>query len=458
MPEINNSLALGIKADPIDIMKPLAGAAQINSLRASTAKTQQDVDYNQFLQDQGGGYRPSEANTLAETNQKRLGLAGQIGNILVNDQSTAARTQALKAAKASGVNIDPQVEQHIMTAPASTVKQYGQNMRNAAMPSSTNMEATGEVTRNQGQYIPQGIAPNEPIISRTEAATGGRKQPTQDQVDSAIKNGRNLDGSKRVLSTANIAPNPDGSLPSVKPTVSPGIVHNPDGSISSNVTHETEATQKSLGEDYAGYKDSAKKAAMTKYLLHNMTDDADRLSTGKGATFTGTVKQWIQSAQTLPGVGNTVKSITGDISDPIAAFEALQKNAGQLTRATLQDVDGKAASEYRMIQQQLPNVEMSPRGLKLVTAQMMAPEDFKQAKLQAADKWKSGNNGSLSSFEADWNKNVSPTTFLFARLPPSDRDALIKNLNKTDTGRSQLQSIRRQTKWAHENGLDEFVD
>jgi len=458
MPEINNSLALGIKADPIDIMKPLAGAAQINSLRASTAKTQQDVDYNQFLQDQGGGYRPSEANTLAETNQKRLGLAGQIGNILVNDQSTAARMQALKAAKASGVNIDPQVEQHIMTAPASTVKQYGQNMRNAAMPSSTNMEATGEVTRNQGQYIPQGIAPNEPIISRTEAATGGRKQPTQDQVDSAIKNGRNLDGSKRVLSTANIAPNPDGSLPSVKPTVSPGIVHNPDGSISSNVTHETEATQKSLGEDYAGYKDSAKKAAMTKYLLHNMTDDADRLSTGKGATFTGTVKQWIQSAQTLPGVGNTVKSITGDISDPIAAFEALQKNAGQLTRATLQDVDGKAASEYRMIQQQLPNVEMSPRGLKLVTAQMMAPEDFKQAKLQAADKWKSGNNGSLSGFEADWNKNVSPTTFLFARLPPSDRDALIKNLNKTDTGRSQLQSIRRQTKWAHENGLDEFVD
>jgi len=458
MPDINNSLALGIKADPIDIMKPLAGAAQINSLRASTAKTQQDVDYNQFLQDQGGGFRPQEQNTLAETSQKRLGLAGQIGNILVNDQSTAARTQALKAAKASGVNIDPQVEQHIMTAPASTVKQYGQNMRNAAMPSSTNMEATGEVTRNQGQYIPQGIAPNEPIISRTEAATGGRKQPTQDQVDSAIKNGRNLDGSKRVLSTANIAPNPDGSLPSVKPTVSPGIVHNPDGSISSNVTHETEATQKSLGEDYAGYKDSAKKAAMTKYLLHNMTDDADRLSTGKGATFTGTVKQWIQSAQTLPGVGNTVKSITGDISDPIAAFEALQKNAGQLTRATLQDVDGKAASEYRMIQQQLPNVEMSPRGLKLVTAQMMAPEDFKQAKLQAADKWKSGNNGSLSGFEADWNKNVSPTTFLFARLPPSDRDALIKNLNKTDTGRSQLQSIRRQTKWAHENGLDEFVD
>ena len=458
MPEINNSLALGIKADPIDIMKPLAGAAEINSLRTNTAKTQQDVDYNQFLQDQGGGFRPDALNTLAETHQKQMDIGGRIGSILEKDQSLAARKQAIQLSHAAGRPVDPDTEQHLLTAPASQVRQYGLNMQRGGQSASSNMETSGDVTRNQGQYVPQGIPSNEPIISRTEAATGGRKQPTQDQVDSAIKNGRNLDGSQRVLSTANIAPNPDGSLPSVKPTVSPGIVHNPDGSISSNVTHETEATQKSLGEDYAGYKDSAKKAAMTKYLLHNMTDDADRLSTGKGATFTGTVKQWIQSAQTLPGVGNTVKSITGDISDPIAAFEALQKNAGQLTRATLQDVDGKAASEYRMIQQQLPNVEMSPRGLKLVTAQMMAPEDFKQAKLQAADKWKSGNNGSLSGFEADWNKNVSPTTFLFARLPPSDRDALIKNLNKTDTGRSQLQSIRRQTKWAHENGLDEFVD
>src|SRR6266566_2470162 len=144
MAEINNSLAAQIQSNPIDIGKTLLTASQINSLRANTAQTEQETNYRQFQQDQGGGYRASEQNTLAETHQKQMGLAGQIGNILVNDQSTASRKQAIQAAKSGGVEIKPEVEQHILTAPADKVKQYGQNMRNASMPASTNMEATGE--------------------------------------------------------------------------------------------------------------------------------------------------------------------------------------------------------------------------------------------------------------------------------------------------------------------------
>jgi len=447
MPEIDNSLAASIK--PLDVGGALAKAAQ---LRESTLKgdiLQQSYGEREREYQENGGLTSGQRATMSKTQQEAM---GPIGNILANDQSPGAVDQALSLAKRAGIPIDPLTEGHLRSATPAQIKQYGMNAQRLGQSSSSNIEQSGipagNTTREAGKYHPYAMPENAPVISQTEAATGGRK-PTMAQVDNAIKTGRNFDGSPRVLSTADIVGSP------VPPS---GIVRNPDGSISSNVTPETTATQKSLAEDYGQYKESAKNAAMTKYVLKNMSDDADRLSTGKGATFTNNVKQWLQSAQTLPGVGSAVKSITGDISDPIAAFEAIQKNAGQLTRATLKDVDGKAASEYSMIQKQLPNAEMSPRGLKLVTAQMMAPEDFKQAKLQAADRWKASNNGSLAGFEGDWNKNISPSTFLFARLPPQERDALVKNLSKTDTGKAQLEKIKREAVWAHKAGLDEFVD
>src|SRR5882724_6619855 len=105
MAEINNSLAAQIKSDPIDIGKTLLTASQINSLRANTAQTEQETGYRQFQQDQGGGYRASEQNTLAETAQKRLGIAGQIGNMMVNAKTAEDRKQAIKAAKDSGQSV-----------------------------------------------------------------------------------------------------------------------------------------------------------------------------------------------------------------------------------------------------------------------------------------------------------------------------------------------------------------
>ena len=199
-------------------------------------------------------------------------------------------------------------------------------------------------------------------------------------------------------------------------------------------------------------------AATTKYLLRNLNDDAERFPTGKGANTAGAIKQWMQAAGQLPGVGPGIKKIIGDYSDPVAAFEALQKNAGQLTRATLKDAEGKAASEYAMIQKQLPNAELSPGGLKLITAQMTAPEDYKQAKLQAADKWRASHNGTIDGFASDWNKNIGPGAFLFGRLPPNEQTGLVERLKKTPAGMEALQSLRSQMKWAHENGLCSVLD
>lgn len=450
MAEINNSLAAQIQVPQIDLASTLGKAAQINSLNASTERTQQEVEHNKFLYKQGGGYTPGELQTQAVTQQQHLENGGRIGNAYLANPTDASWSAAVDEASKVGLIRGGSLEKaQYLSLPPQQRMSVAKSLQQAGMPSQTAVEQTGvpagNTTREAGKYIPEGIQPNTPIISRTEAATGGRQPVTQQRVDNAISSGRNFDGSPRVTSAADVVGTPQ-------------VVRNPDGSISSSVTPETTGTQQSLAQDYAGYRENGKNAAMTKYLLRNMQDDADRLSTGKGATFTNTAKQWIQSAQTLPGVGESIKKITGDISDPIAAFEAIQKNAGQLTRATMKDVDGKAASEYSMIQKQLPNAEMSPRGLKLVAAQMMAPEDFKQAKLQAADNWKKGNNGSLGGFESDWNKNITPTTFLFARLPAQDRDVLIQNLGKTSQGKETLARIKQQSIWAHNNGLDGVLD
>ena len=450
MADINNALAAQIQVPQVDLAGTLAKVSQINALNASTARTEQEVEHNKFLYKQGGGYSPAELFTLASTRQQHMENAGRIGNAYLSNPTDANWSASVDEAERVGLIRGGSLEKaQYLSLPPQQRAAVAKSLQQAGMSSQTAVEQSGvpagNTTREAGKYIPEGLQPNTPYISRTEAATGGRKQPTQAQVDKAINTGRNFDGSPRVLSTADIVGTPQA-------------VRNPDGSLSSSVTPETKGTQESLAQDYTGYKENAKNAAMTKYTLKNMRDDVDRLSTGKGATFTNTARQWIQSAQTLPGVGDVVKKITGDMSDPIAAFEALQKNAGQLTRATLKDVEGKAASEYQMIQRQLPNVEMSPRGIKLVTAQMIAPEDYKQAKLQAADNWKKSHSQSLAGFESDWNKNISPSTFLFARLPDDDRNTLIKNLSKTGEGRAQLDNIKRQAKWAHDNGLDEFID
>src|SRR6267142_298770 len=131
MAEVNNSLALGIKPFEMDIGKTLGQAAQINSLRANTAQTEQETQYRQFQQDQGGGYRPGEANTLATTHQKQLDIAGQIGNAMVKAQTPADRQQVIQMSHEAGRPVNPKTEQALLTMPLDQFHQHGENMRKA---------------------------------------------------------------------------------------------------------------------------------------------------------------------------------------------------------------------------------------------------------------------------------------------------------------------------------------
>jgi hypothetical protein len=130
MAEINNALALGVKADAPDIGKTLLNVGQINSLRANTAKTQQDIDYNQLLQDQGtAGMRPQEENTLAEAHTKQADLRGRAANEIYNDPTDAGVQRAFQHWEAGGAPLDSLTKQRILAMPPAERKQTALQIR-----------------------------------------------------------------------------------------------------------------------------------------------------------------------------------------------------------------------------------------------------------------------------------------------------------------------------------------
>ncbi|MDB5607778.1 MAG: hypothetical protein JWP25_4678 [Bradyrhizobium sp.] len=450
MAEINNALALGVKPAEFDIIKPLAAAAQINSLRANTAQTEQETGYRQFQQDQNEGYRVPEVNTLAEAHQKQMGMAGQLGNMMVNDPSPAGVKQAIEAAKKSGIPIDPKTEQHLLSAPPQQIIQYGKNLQAAGQTSTANIE------QSPGQVAKRAASTK---VGEASGITGEEPPPLIPRARAPVPSSKAIMGDDEAVKKGLYSPTPDQIKRGVlgPPSDQPGDLTLRANEVQARAAERSNLAPR-LAEEYTGIKQEAMNAASTKYLLRNLNDDAERFPTGKGANVAGAMKQWLQAAGQLPGVGAGIKKITGDYSDPVAAFEALQKNAGQLTRATLKDAEGKAASEYSMIQKQLPNAELSPRGLKLVVSQMTAPEDYKQAKLQAADKWRATHGGTIDGFASDWNKNIGPGAFLFGRLSPEEQTGLVDRLKKTPEGMNTLKSLRTQMHWAHENGLSSVLD
>lgn len=445
MAEINNSLALGVKPMEMDIAKPLEAATKINYLRANTAQTEQETGYRQFQQDSNEGYRVPEVNTLAEAHQKQIGLAGQIGNMLANDPSPSGVRQAIDAAKKAGVPVDPSTEQHLLTAPPQQIVKYGQNMQRAGQPSTAAIEQNPNQIGNRAAAGASGAAAG--AIDAPYAPPG--KPMTQPQVDSAISTRTNRDGTPRVLSMEGNVPAQPGA---------PGATNLERKQVIEARGTERVGTAAKNVEEFAGYKQSAANSSTTKTVLRSLQDDAERVYTGKGATNKGDAQKWILAASNLPGVGSLVKHFAGDQSDPVAAIENIRKNIGIISRQAVGDIHETSAAALESVQNSLPTEEMSSKGLKLATSQMMAIEDYKQARLQSAQKWKDTHSGSLDGFASDWSKNMGPATFVMARLPKEEQIAVRQRLGSTTEGKRTLNSIDTQLAWGHKNGLDSVVD
>lgn len=419
MAEINNSLAAQIHVDPIDIGKTLLQAGQINSLRANTAQTEQETQYRQFQQDQNGGYRAPEVNTLAEAHQKQMGLAGQIGNMLVGDQSPAARQQAIKVAKDNGITIDPQVEQHIMTAPASQVKQYGQNMQRAGQTSSTAIEQSGvpagNTAREAGNYIPEPIQPNVPYSNRTAVANGTAGAPTQAKVDNAIRTGRNFDGSPRVLSTADMVGGDQS--PSFKDRYNgdmftPSVVRGPDGTISSSVTPATTALQGQAVKQYEKAGEVAQTAQGLSMRLDMMDHSADVLNSAGWSSTGAGANAKLGAAKSVNSLLQTVGLPPAIDPNKVANWEDLNK---ETTRAGFDLARTLGSREAATIVQSsvsaVPGAESTPMGFKLVSSGIRQAIQREKDYYTFATDYAKSHRGNTFGADVEFNKQYPPDLY-----------------------------------------------
>lgn len=159
-------------------------------------------------------------------------------------------------------------------------------------------------------------------------------------------------------------------------------------------------------------------------------------------------------AEHVQEAGRYMRLIDPNWNGQVAGYEDFVKNAGALTRATVKEVSGRAAAqEFRMIQDTLPNPDMSPMGMRRVTNELMGLNDFSQAKAQAQQAWEQ-KYGTVHNFEANFQNQVSPYAYIVARMDPTDRKTMFAQLQQTDVGRQQLAKIGQQLQFIKGAGLD----
>jgi len=80
------------------------------------------------------------------------------------------RAESIQHWEAGGAPLDSLTKQKILGCPQNSGSKLLWQIRQGSMPSSTNMEATGEVTKNQGQYVPEPVAVEYGLQQRTAVA------------------------------------------------------------------------------------------------------------------------------------------------------------------------------------------------------------------------------------------------------------------------------------------------
>lgn len=432
MPEIDNSLAASVK--PLDIAGALAKAAQIREATASADLKQQALQHNEREYGENAGLTAGERATMSKTQQEAM---GPIGNILANDQSPQARQQAISLARRAGIPMDDMTAGHLMSAPPDQIKQYGINAQRLGQSSSTNIEQSGvpagNSAREAGKYLPEGLQPNVPYTSRTAAATGG---PSQAKVDNAVKTGRNFDGSPRVLSTADVVgvETPNQTVNNRFPNQSvfqPRVVRNPDGTISSSVTPETQGLQGSAVDRFKQMQDTAGRAQGLMGQLDAIEHDNEILnSSGWSSTGTG--------ANAKLGAAKSINSLFTSVGmqppiDPtkVGSWEGYNKQTIRAGFELARTLGGhQAESVVHSSVNATPNVENTYFGSKVITnsiRQTVQREiDMYRYSLEYAKR-----TGSTFGAEDEFNQKFPPKLYSQTAVANAIPDTSIKRLTST---------------------------
>lgn len=177
-------------------------------------------------------------------------------------------------------------------------------------------------------------------------------------------------------------------------------------------------------------------------VLNEMESDAQNFTTGPFAVHKYAAEKYL-------------RMLNPAFNQPVASYEDFIKELGIITRTTVRQVSSRAAvQEFSLIQQSLPNPEMSPLGLQQVTGELKGLNDYSIAKLVAQNQWEETHEGNLDNFEATFEQNISPYPFLVNRLPPQIKQNLFQHLAQTSEGRRELGLLRQQMQMIDESGLN----
>jgi hypothetical protein len=462
MAEINNSLAAQVNAgqgvQPLDLTKTLGAISQIQLAQAHAGlyglQAQQEARKLQGLEYLKGapsdytgaiqrGLDPSVGNTLqtmgererqyktnpnglstestlqltsagkniaetgkigVETSDKKLEVGARIAQMILTDPSDAGIERAHEAARAAGVDTNPLTFNQFLRMPVEQRVQAAKSKLAAGISSNDYTE-------------PHNVPPTNTVTSRAGVL--------------------NAPGSP--VQTGQATPNAQvasrfGSLPAPMTPMQ---------------AKEGEGYGEQLSKALPALGESADNSRRANFTLDQMRRESETWNMGKGGTALMTAQQYLKP------IANSMGSTMFD--KPVADFEAFQKNTGVLVRQAVKEVSSRAAvQEFSMIQNQLPSANMSRQGFNQISDQFQAVNDYNIAKHQAAQAWRDA-TGTMDKFDAEWNKNVTPSAFLVARLPPDQLGALRANLQRTPEGRATLGSINKQLKWAHDHNLDQLV-
>jgi hypothetical protein len=112
--------------------------------------------------------------------------------------------------------------------------------------------------------------------------------------------------------------------------------------------------------------------------------------------------------------------------------------------------------ELKLIGSQMPSEDTSQRGLDRVLAQIQGLSDYRLVKQTAQDQYvnQPGRGGwDNNGFEAQFNKNISPYTFMYMRMSDQDKQGIRDELSKTKAGQSEMQRLSDQIGYINQNGL-----
>jgi len=481
MPEINNSLAAQVNANPIDLKGTLGTISQIELAQAHAGlyglQAQQEArklaglaylktnptDYTGAIQ---RGLDPSVGSTLQTMGERDRSMSQTPGGILPASYSELTKGFENRAQTAKiGVETDTiaqgnkaRIAQGYLSNPTDETWQSGIARAKANGYINTMEEQQLLNVRDPTQranaarsWIGAGVSPSEYTaphnVEPTAGVTtrGGMLAPPV--ANPAAPQGGGMVGGpgERILGGGIVS---DNGVPMPNQQVASRFGNLPPA-MSPGQKAENTAYGEQLAKVLPVLGEKADQSRQANFTLDQMRRESETWNMGKGGTALMTAQQYLKP------IANALGSDALD--RPVADFESFQKNTGTLVRQAVKEVSSRAAvQEFQLIQSQLPSADMSRKGFNQIADQFQAVNDFNIAKHQAGQAWRDA-TGSMNKFEAEWNKNITPAAFLVSRLPPDQLGALRENLQRTPEGRSTLRSIKSQLQWAHDHNLDQLI-